>query len=417
MSWPGRLLVIVASVLAALSWPLQASADATVVSSTPQPGDNLVSAPAFVTLTFSEELDRSFSNADVLTPDGGRFLSEPASDEQIVIPITGHRRGVYRVEWIAVSAVDGHILHGAFDFGVGVAPGHAGALERAAPSPTDIAAAALRWLEYVGLIATIGLMVVRRLAAHPPRIKWARPSMHLALAAAFVGGLGVISVEAFEAGGSLPGAITYLTGDPSGWVRTGRVAAEGAALLFCLRGVRLVAPLALFAAAALALAGHSAGVRPPAGAIFTDALHVLSAGVWAGGIMALATLRPPGGWNGEEGRALLARFGRVALLAFAVTALTGVLSATAELTALSDLWATSYGLVLSAKSAGVLVMLVLSALVWRRGLALARIEAGVALVVLAATALLAAYPLPPAAVAEAGAIRDTAGAADNSARP
>jgi copper transport protein len=408
-----RLLVVVACVCAVLSWPVQASADATVVSSIPRPGDKLVSAPVFVALEFSEQLNRSFSNADVLTPDGRRFVSEPARDEEIVIPVAGNQRGVYRVEWVAVSAVDGHILQGAFDFGVGVAPGQPGVLERSAPSAADIAAAALRWLEYLGLIGTIGIMVVRRLAANPPRITWARPPMHLALAAAFVGGLGVISVEAFGAAGSLPGAITYLTGDVSGWVRTGRVAAEGVALLFCLRGVRFVAPLAVLAAAALALAGHSAGVRPAAGAIFTDALHVLSAGVWAGGIIALATLRPPGGWNGGEGRALVGRFGRVALLAFAITALTGVLRATAELTGVGDLWATSYGLVLSAKSAGVLAMLVLSALVWRRRLAFARLEAAVALVVLAATALLAAYPLPPARVADAAAIRDTAGATAN----
>jgi len=414
---PKRWQLGVAAAVAVLAWPLQVSADATVVSSTPRPGGNLASAPVLVALEFSEQLNRTFSNADVLTPDGRRFRSEPARDEEIVIPLAGNQRGVYRVQWVAVSAVDGHVLHGAFDFGVGVGPAQGGALERAGPSPTDIAAAALRWLEYLGLIWTIGIMVVRRLAAMPPPIKWARPSMQLALAAAFVGGLGVITIEAFDASGSLPGAITYLTGDAPGWVRTGRVAAEGAALIFCLRGVRFAAPLAIFAAAALALAGHSAGVRPAPGAIFIDALHVLSAGVWAGGIIALAALRPPGGWNGEEGRALLARFGRVALIAFAFTALSGVLLATNELTGIGDLWATSYGLVLSAKSAGVLAMFVLSALVWRRRLASVRVEAAVAVAVLAATALLAAYPLPPARVADAGAIRDTAAAGDNPARP
>ena len=71
----------------------------------------------------------------------------------------------------------------------------------------------------------------------------------------------------------------------------------------------------------------------------------------------------------------------------------------------------------AAKSAGVLMMLALSALVWRRGLAVGRIEAAVAVVVVAATALLAAYPLPPARVADAAAIRDTAATGDNPARP
>ena len=227
------------------------------------------------------------------------------------------------------------------------------------------------------------------------------------MAAAFAGGLGVVTSEAAGVSGSVPGAIAYLASDPTEWLRAGRVVAEGVALMFCLRGVRFVAPLALFAAAALAFAGHSAGVRPSAGAVFTDALHVLSAGVWAGGIVALSTLRPPGGWSGEEGRALLGRFGRVALLAFAITALTGVLRAIAELSGLADLWTTSYGLVLSVKSAGVLAMLVLSALVWRRRLAFARIEAVIAVIVIAATSLLAAYPLPPARVADASAIRET----------
>jgi putative copper export protein len=122
---------------------------------------------------------------------------------------------------------------------------------------------------------------------------------------------------------------------------------------------------------------------------------VLSAGMWAGGILVLSYLRPPTGWRGGEGRVMLERFGRVAFLAFAITALTGVLRATEELRGLSDLWATQYGLVLSAKTAGVLVMVAMSALVWKRGLPASRAEGVVVLLVLAATALLAAFPMPP----------------------
>jgi putative copper export protein len=117
--------------------------------------------------------------------------------------------------------------------------------------------------------------------------------------------------------------------------------------------------------------------------------------MWAGGIVAMATLKPPRGWRGVEGRALLDRFSRVAPLAFAITALTGVLRATEELANVSDLWTTSYGVVLSAKTIGVIAMVALSWLVWRRGLPVARVEAAVALIVIAASALLAAYPLPP----------------------
>src|SRR5437016_12678927 len=116
--------------------------------------------------------------------------------------------------------------------------------------------------------------------------------------------------------------------------------------------------------------------------------------MWAGGILALASLQPPGGWRGEEGRALLERFARIALIAFGVTALTGVLRASEQLTGLSDLWSTAYGLVLVFKAAGGLVMLALSALAWGRGPPVARPEAVGAGVVVGATALLAAFPLP-----------------------
>ncbi len=249
----------------------------------------------------------------------------------------------------------------------------------------DLVLAALHWVEYVGLLGGLGSIVIRRLAGHRPAIQWARhPPMHIAFGAAFLGGLAVVTVEGFHAG-ALPG-----------WERLVRVAAEGLAFVFSVRGVGYVAPMALLAAALLPFAGHAAAVQAQggAGAEFADAAHVLSAGMWAGGILAVATLHPPDGWRGPEARALLDRFAGVALVAFPVTALTGVLRATDRLHELSDLWGTSYGEFLSLKSVGVAIMLVLSTLAWRRGLPVARVEAALTVLVIAATGVLAAFPTP-----------------------
>lgn len=243
----------------------------------------------------------------------------------------------------------------------------------------DLLLAALRWVEYFGLLSGIGCIVVRRLAHNPPPLRWAYPPMHVALGIAFVGGLAVVSAEAVQAG-SLPG-----------WERFARVAAEGLAFGFCVRGVGFVAPPALLAGILIAFAGHAA--KAGGGAVFADAAHVLSAGMWGGGIVALATLNPPGGWRAPEARALLDRFGGVALIAFAVTAMTGVLRASDQVHDLSGLWTTSYGVVLALKSTGVAIMLALSVLAWRRGLPVARLEAGLAVLVIAATAVLAAFPV------------------------
>jgi putative copper export protein len=246
----------------------------------------------------------------------------------------------------------------------------------------DLVLAALHWVEYVGLLGGIGSIVVRRLARNGPRIRWADPPMHTFLGVALLGGLAVITVEAVHAG-ALPG-----------WERLARVAAEGLAFVLCIRGIPLVAPVAALAAALLPFAGHAADVQPSAGAEFADAIHVLSAAMWAGGILAMATLHPPDGWRGPEARALLDRFGGVALIAFAVTALTGVLRASDQLHDVNRLWSTTYGEVLALKSLGVAIMLVLSAVAWRRGVPLARAEAALAVVVVAATAILASFPTP-----------------------
>lgn len=250
------------------------------------------------------------------------------------------------------------------------------------PPPADLAIAALRWLEYAGLLGFMGVVVVRRLAGMRPPLMWARISMQPALVAAFIGGLLVFVAEWLRSGHPDPAIVV-------------RVAAEGVALGLCVYVRRWVVPPALLAVLALPFAGHAAALQPAGGVIFTDAVHVLSAGIWGGGILVLATLRPPEGWRSGDGRALLERFGRVAFLAFAITALTGVIRATQAVGSLGDLWGTPYGLVLTLKTAGVLVMAATSAVVWRRGWRYARVEGIVVLLVLAATAILAAFPMPP----------------------
>ena len=144
------------------------------------------------------------------------------------------------------------------------------------------------------------------------------------------------------------------------------------------------------------VAGTLAGVlglvvAGPPKSLLIGAVHLLSAGMWAGGILVMATLRPPGGWTGREGRELIERFARIALIAFGVTALTRVIQATDRLRDVSDLWTTAYGAVLSLKVAGFFAMSAFS-LAWRRGVPAARFDAAAGVLVVALTAVLAAFP-------------------------
>lgn len=239
----------------------------------------------------------------------------------------------------------------------------------------ELAAGAGHFLEYLGLLAAIGAFVIRRVARFEPRIGWANPPMTAMLATAVAGGVVLLALS-------------------HTWLIGARVASEAIALILCWRGVRFVAPPLVLAAVMLPLSSHAAGVQPAAaGAELNDAVHVLSAAMWAGGVLALASLRPPDGWRSADAKVVLERFGRVAVIAFVVTALTGLLSATEHLAALSDFWTTAYGSWLAVKVVGVALMLALS-LLWRVG-AKGRLEAAGAALVVLTTAGLAVLP-PPA---------------------
>lgn len=177
------------------------------------------------------------------------------------------------------------------------------------------------------------------------------------------------------------------------WTGAARAASEGVALALCVRRAGYAAAFVVLAAVLLPLTGHAANLPTPAAAELADAVHVVSAGIWAGGILAMAALSPPAGWRSAEAAALLTRFGRVAVIAFGVTALSGLINATGYLGGLSDLWSTTYGVVLAFKTLGVLVLMAAS-LAWRRGFSVARAEAVVVICVVAATAALSVLPLP-----------------------
>jgi putative copper export protein/mono/diheme cytochrome c family protein/peroxiredoxin len=137
----------------------------------------------------------------------------------------------------------------------------------------------------------------------------------------------------------------------------------------------------LLGAAALvpiAAAGHAAAVDPDtARAIALDGLHVLVAGVWVGGLLPLALLLRTAATNeGADARpyAVLAarRFSRLALGAMVVLAVTGALLATIHVGSVAGFVGTSYGRLLLAKVALLMLVLLLAAV--NRSVLLARLS-------------------------------------------
>jgi copper transport protein len=408
-------LAAAAAAVALALIPVGAEAHASLTSSTPQPCLRLPGGPGAVILNFSEPINRDLSQARVTSPDGRSFGRTAVSSHSMTVRVTSDAPGVYAVRWTTVSAVDGHVLTGSFRFGVRVSVSPAPAeASSAASSELALPTALFRGLEDAALLTAAGLILLGLLGQRAPRLTWARPGHRLtaAMAVGLVGAAATTTAETWQATHALsPDAFgSYFGNGVPGMARALRIAAEAAALGLSPAGARWVAPALAAALVGVAGAGHAAATQPAAAAIAVDAVHLTAAGAWAGGILALSTLRPPGGWLREQGRTLINRFSRPAAAAFLVTAVTGVVRGEQELASPLDLVASTYGRVLTAKVLAVGVMAVLSLLASRRMILAPRLEGAAALMVVGAAALLTAFPLPPAGLQEANAFRQASAA-------
>ncbi len=393
------LLLIALAPAAFLSLPAAvALAHATVVSAQPAPGAELGTAPGVVVVRFSEPLNRALSKVTVVDPNGRTFTGRASAARTIQVPLSTNAFGTYHVDWTTVSTLDGHTLRGSYTFGVGVSKVGAGGAE-AEPGlgAWDRAIAVARTLEDVGLLVGIGALAIGRLAEREPVAPWARHRRRWSLTLALVGGMAVVLGEArLAAGGWSAGAIVgYLTTGLPGISRLARIASEAFAVVGSYVSPIPMSVGLVGATIALSASGHAAAADPRWWGIGIDWVHLVSAGVWAGGIMALGLLRPPGGWRGPEGRRLLDRFSPVAIAAFLITAATGAARGVQEVGSFGELFGSSYGRVLVVKVSLVGAMVPLSALMWRRRLGSPRLESALAVGVIGAAAVLSAFPFPP----------------------
>ena len=389
------------AILTALVIPLAASAHALLSASSPPSGAHLGTAPGVVTLEFDQPLNASLSHATVIDPIGRDWTGKVDSAYEIRIPMATNASGVYTVDWTSVSDFDGHRISSSFTFDVGIA-GTSPVLAANAvpgPQPSDIAIGIVKWVEALALLFLTGQMLISTLARRSPPLDWVTPRFRAASLALSAGLVAVWSEATVGSGGhSVSDYVAFFNGW-SGAALIARLVLEALALIAVMRGWRILPMFVAGALVMLAASGHAAGVDPAWYGIGLDAVHLLAAGLWAGGIAALAVVRPPGGWRSSDARLLLARFTPVALGAFVATIAAGGLEAITQLGSIQALFDTAYGRVLLVKMALVALMLPLSAMAWRLKRPHVRVEAALAAGVVAAAALLSSFPTPPTTAA------------------
>lgn len=357
------VLVALAGIIGLTSSP--ADAHASLLSANPAADSELASAPAAISLTFSEAPDLGLSSIEVLDMSGAALagpratgVAGKASIAQVALPKLGV--GSYTVSWRVVSAIDGHLTAGAYSFGVGTAAGAVQGPPRVASPPPAPLAVAGRFLLLWGVAllfgaATASLLVFRRTL---PAFRWALPAC-FALAWA---GFGMLVVSQAHRANATVGR--YL-----GSARGDRLLREGAVLILLAvaavlasrsrsrwsRGLLLAS--ATIAIIAHVMTGHAPGESVPAYSIAVQSLHIMAVGAWIGGFgWLLAGLRS----ENDRGDAV-GRYARLAAGSLAVVALTGFLRALAEVRTFRGLLHTGFGQIVGVKSLLFLPLLALGA--------------------------------------------------------
>ncbi|MFD7625135.1 copper resistance protein CopC [Streptomyces sp. NPDC059851] len=409
-----RLALVLAALLATLfTAAAPATAHAALTASDPEEGAVVATAPAQVTLSFSEQVAMGDDSIRVLDPQGKRVdtgeLRDMCSGSTVRYGTALHSGlpdGTYTVAWQAVSA-DSHPISGAFTFSVGAPSATNVTLpeRQAGGGPVGLVYGIARYAAYAGFTVLVGgcafvLACWRRGAAQRPLQKLVLRAWVTLTAATLVmlvlrtpyTGSGEFA-DAFDLGGLkavletktgaalvsrllLLGAaalfIAVLFGAYARRQAGSKVDAEGtegtegadgtggadgtdkdtADLFFglCIGGSVVAAGIAAtWALSEHASTGIQTGIAMP-----VDILHLLAAAAWLGGLAALlvALHKVPG-----IERDAVRRFSRLAFGAVLVLAVSGTYQSWRQLGSWSALTGTEYGRLLLLKVGLVAVLI------------------------------------------------------------
>jgi copper transport protein len=398
MSRHWRLCLATAAVVVGGALPGSASAHAYLVRTVPAASVVLSSPPRTVQLTYDEAVEPSFAIISVTDAAGqqettGPVHRSPADPDTLVVPLRRNLpEGWYLIFWRVIS-VDGHPVSGAFTFAVGPNPGpppsfRVPQISATATTPQLLTA---RWLMFVSVMATIGLLALRLWVARPVARRLGAGSLRpLTWSIVIASILGLIAIPAYldiaTANDSLRSVF-----DIGALVPLFRITAFGRAIadlelcfaLLCLAAwialwldhpererrsiVELMSGFAVALAAAAVLlvpgaAGHAAQTSPRGLTLTLDWLHVGAASIWLGGLIGLLALYGtlPATQRVVGMSIVVPRFSVVALASVALLGAAGIGEAIIHLPAVNALWETGFGEAILVKTGLVAVALLLA---------------------------------------------------------
>lgn len=380
-SW---IVALVAGLCLVMGGASQADAHAALTSSTPARGAVTAEPPSRVTLVFTEEIAVTSDAVRVLDPTGRRVDdAHPVAEggNTYAVALRGQLpRGTYTVAYQGVSA-DSHPIAGAFTFSVG-APSATAVSPSVGTRDPDAgvvgrAYAAGRLGAYIGVILLVGAACLllwcwpegreNRLLRGAVMAGWGTTVLCtlalLVLRSAYTGtgrtaeiaDIAQLSDVVRTKTGALLGVrLALLAGCAALWARRGTSWPAGLRPSGVLLGWSALTAVGL--SGTWAGAEHASAGLQPLVAMPVDAVHLLAAGTWIGGLFVLALLLLR---HMDVPATALARFSQVAFASVCVLVVTGLYQTWRQVGSPYALLETRFGLLLAAKAAVVAFLLCL----------------------------------------------------------
>ena len=363
-------------------YPSFPSAHAYIKKSTPSENETLSKLPENVTIEFDEPIQPSFHSIEVFDSEGnrvdqknGHIDTENSSviecDLNVDLP-----NGTYRIQWRVVSS-DGHPVQGVIPFQIGDKGNNqqsSNINQESKGYTPEWDLLSIRWLQYVSNACLVGALFFYMFILHKDLVTnlWVKDAVRKIVKVSFL----TLTLSIIL---SLPLQATIESGLPWSEVlnitvlkemientlfgKTWIIQTDGLFLLcistYLVIKKRLDKPILLWMTLILGIGlllsksftSHAAASTNIFFSIFLDFLHLLSASIWIGSLLTLATLIPLG--KKKESKTLfietIKRFSKWGIVLVIILAATGFMSSLSYIPNLRTLVSTDYGRVLSGK--------------------------------------------------------------------
>jgi copper transport protein len=295
------------------------------VKSTPQSSQTVANSPPEVNISFTEPIELKYSKISVIGPDGAKVdKADPHNVEGDTASIGVSLQpnlpdGIYTVSTRVLSAVDGHVVDDAFNFGVGVGTKAGPAPSGQAQNLLSLPEAASRYPGLIGQVMIVGgafaalwlwkpvsrvpwlasAIAEKKVAIDKAMIKFVIIGVILVLAS----GVAMIVVQANSIGGSIPDAIATKFGNV--WITRMLQSSILMAIAFAVyrkTAKKNVSPgrsetlailvLGFAILVTSSLIAHAAATSQ-IGTMALDFFHDVAAAIWIGGLMLLGFVIAP----------------------------------------------------------------------------------------------------------------------------